>query len=171
MIVSAIAAVSANGVIGRDGDLPWRLPDDMAFFQRTTRGHCVITGRLNWESIPPRFRPLKHRTNIVVTRNPGYDAPGAVVVGSLEAALEHARGLGEPEAFIIGGGQLYREALAKDMVDRIYLTRVHADLDGDTHFPDLNGRWHEVWREEHPADHHHAHAFTFLRLERTSPPA
>ncbi|HQW88045.1 MAG TPA: dihydrofolate reductase [Flavobacteriales bacterium] len=171
MIVSAIAAVSANGVIGRDGDLPWHLPDDMAFFQRTTRGHCVITGRLNWESIPIRYRPLKHRTNIVVTRNPVYDAPGAVVVGSLEAALDHARALGEPEAFIIGGGQLYREALARKMVDRIYLTRVHAELQGDTHFPLVDAGWHEVWREEHPADERHAHPFTFLRLERVEQPA
>lgn len=171
MIVSAIAAVSANGVIGRDGDLPWHLPDDMAFFQRTTRGHCVITGRLNWESIPARYRPLKGRTNIVVSRNPGYDAPGAVVVGSLEAALEHARGLGEQEAFLIGGGQLYREALAKEMVDRIYLTRVHAELDGDTHFPPLGPGWREVGREEHPADERHAHAFTFLLLERKDGPA
>ncbi|MBK9275678.1 MAG: dihydrofolate reductase [Flavobacteriales bacterium] len=166
MIVSAIVAVSANGVIGREGDLPWHLPDDMAFFQRTTRGHCVITGRLNWESIPARYRPLKGRTNIVVSRNPAYDAPGAAVVGSMEAALEHARGLGEQEAFLIGGGQLYREALAKELVDRIYLTRVHAELDGDTHFPPLGPGWREVWREEHPADERHAHAFTFLRLER-----
>ncbi|MBK6626271.1 MAG: dihydrofolate reductase [Flavobacteriales bacterium] len=171
MIVSAIAAVSANGVIGRDGDLPWHLPDDMAFFQRTTRGHCVITGRLNWESIPVRYRPLKHRTNIVVTRNPAYNAPGAVVVDSLEAALDHARALGEPEAFIIGGGQLYREALAKELVHRIYLTRVHAEIEGDTHFPMLDAGWREVWREEHPADHHHAHPFTFLRLEREEQPA
>jgi len=169
MIVSAIAAVSANGVIGRDGDLPWRLPDDMAFFQHTTRGHCVITGRLNWESIPLRYRPLKDRTNIVVTRDPAYPAPGAIVVGSLEDALEHARGAGEHEAFVIGGGQIYHEALAKGLVDRLYLTRVHAVVEGDTRFPPLQGEWREVWREEHPADDRHAHAFTFLRLERERP--
>ncbi|MBV6403515.1 MAG: dihydrofolate reductase [Flavobacteriales bacterium] len=171
MTVSAIVAASANGVIGREGDLPWHLPDDMAFFQRTTRGHCVVTGRRNWESIPLRFRPLKGRTNIVVSRNPAYEAPGAVVVTSLEAALAHARSLGEPEVFVIGGGQLYREALAKGLVDRIYLTRVHAVVEGDTHFPALDAGWREVWRQEHPADERHAHAFTFLILERTAPAA
>ncbi len=169
MIVSAIVAASANGVIGREGDLPWHLPDDMAYFQRTTRGHCVITGRRNWESIPPRYRPLKGRTNIVVSRNPAYVAPGAAVVGSLEAALEHARSLGELEVFVIGGGQLYREALDAGLVDRVHLTRVHAVLEGDTHFPALGPGWREVWRQEHPADERHAHAFTFLLLEREAP--
>jgi len=166
MIVSAIAAVSENQVIGRDGDLPWHLPDDMKFFQWTTMGHYVITGRKNWESIPLKYRPLKGRTNIVVTRSAHYEAPGALVAGSLEEALAIARKAGDEEPFLIGGGQLYREAFAKDLIDRVYLTRVHADIPGDTTFPSLDAAWREVWREAHSADERHAHAFTFLRLEK-----
>lgn len=170
MIVSAIAAVSENQVIGRDGDLPWHLPDDMKFFQRTTMGHHVITGRKNWESIPLKYRPLKGRTNIVVTRATNYVAHGAIVAPSLEEALAIARRAGEPEAFLIGGGQIYHEAIAKDLVHLVYLTRVHADIPGDTSFPVLDATWREVWREEHPADAHHEHAFTFLRFEKFPAP-
>ncbi|MBK6541732.1 MAG: dihydrofolate reductase [Flavobacteriales bacterium] len=170
MIVSAIAAVSENQVIGRDGDLPWHLPDDMRFFQRTTMGHHVITGRKNWESIPLKYRPLKGRTNVVVTRAADYEAPGALVAGSLEEALEIARKAGEEEAFLIGGGQIYRDAFSKDLVDRVYLTRVHAEIPGDTSFPLLGAAWREVWREEHPADERHGYAFTFLRWEKIPGP-
>lgn len=167
MIVSAIVAVSENGIIGRKGDLPWRLPDDMKFFQRTTMGHHVITGRKNWDSIPLKYRPLKGRPNIVVTRNADFEAPGAVVVGSLSEALALARHEGETEAFIIGGGEIYMQALRERLVDRLYITRVHAHIDGDTSFPSItSNEWKEVWREEHAADTQHAHAFTFLKLER-----
>lgn len=167
MIVSAIAAVAENGVIGRDGDLPWHLPDDLKFFQRTTRGHHVITGRKNYESIPPKYRPLKDRPNVVVTRERGYQAPGAVVLHSLEEALQFAREQGEQEVFIIGGGQIYREALAKGLVDRLYITRIHATVEGDTRFPAIEpGGWRETAREEHAADEHHQHGFSFIVLER-----
>jgi dihydrofolate reductase len=167
MIVSAIAAVADNGTIGHDGDLPWHLPDDMKYFMRTTRGHYVITGRKNYESIPEKYRPLKDRVNIVVTRNTEHAAPGAVVLGSLEDALDRARQGGETEVFIIGGGQIYREALAKGLVDRLYLTLVHADIVGDTHFPVIDpADWQELSREAHPADARHAHAFSFVVLER-----
>ncbi|MBP6390296.1 MAG: dihydrofolate reductase [Flavobacteriales bacterium] len=170
MIVSAIAAVSENQVIGRDGDLPWHLPDDMRFFQRTTMGHHVITGRKNWESIPLKYRPLKGRTNVVVTRSAHYDAPGALVTTSLEEALAIARKAGDEEPFLIGGGQIYRDAFSKGLVDRVYLTRVHAEIPGDTSFPLLGAAWREVWREEHPADERHAYAFTFLRSEKIPGP-
>lgn len=167
MIVSAIAAVAENGTIGRDGDLPWHLPDDLKFFQRTTRGHHVITGRKNYESIPLKYRPLKDRVNIVVTRTHDYDAPGAIVVNSLEEALRCAEEHGEAEAFIIGGGQIYREAMEKQLIDRIYLTRVHAHVEGDTHFPAIDpAAYSEIMREEHPADERHAHTFSFVLLER-----
>lgn len=170
MIISAIVAVSENGIIGRKGDLPWRLPDDMKFFQRTTMGHHVITGRKNWDSIPLKFRPLKGRPNIVVTRNTAFDAPGAVVVGSLHEALALARHESETEAFIIGGGEIYKEALAAGLVDRLYITRVHAHIEGDTSFPAIDANtWKETWREEHPTDAQHAHAFTFVKLERAQP--
>ncbi len=168
MIISAIAAVANNGTIGRDSDLPWSLPDDLKYFQRTTRGHHVITGRKNYETIPAKYRPLKDRVNIVVTRNAGYEAPGALVMGSLEDALEQARTSGESEAFVIGGGQIYAEALRKDLVDRLYLTLVHADVPGDTHFPLLDhSDWRELSRTHHAADDRHAHAFSFVVLERS----
>lgn len=167
MIVSAIAAVSENGTIGRDGDLPWHLPDDLKFFQRTTRGHHVITGRKNYESIPPKYRPLKDRVNLVVTRDSGYQAPGAVVVHSLEEALRYAKEHGEVEAFIIGGGQIYREAMEKQLIDRLYITRVHAHVEGDTHFPAIDPTtWSEIMREEHAVDERHTHAFSFILLEQ-----
>lgn len=167
MIVSAIVAVSENGIIGRKGDLPWRLPADMKFFQRTTMGHHVITGRKNWDSIPLKYRPLKGRPNIVVTRNAGFEAPGAVVVGSLSEALALARHEGDTQAFVIGGGEIYKEALREGLVDRLYITRVHAHIDGDTSFPSITtNEWKETWREEHAADAQHAYAFTFVKLER-----
>lgn len=167
MIISAIAAVAENGIIGHQGDLPWSLPDDMAWFQHHTKGHHVITGRKNYESIPPKYRPLKGRVNLVVTRNAAYEAPGAVVVTSIEAALDHARAAGEAEAFIIGGGEIYREAFAKGLVQRLYLTRVHAHLKGDTHFPEVAPvEWRELSRQHHPEDERHAHPFSFVILER-----
>jgi dihydrofolate reductase len=167
MIVSAIAAVADNGTIGVNGDLPWHLPDDLKYFMRTTRGHHVITGRKNYESIPDKYRPLKDRVNIVVTRNADYEAPGAVVLGSLEEALEHAFSAGESEAFIIGGGQIYKEAFAKQLVQRLYLTLVHADIAGDTHFPLIDpADWKEVRRSYHEPDERHAHGFSFVVLER-----
>jgi dihydrofolate reductase len=167
MIVSAIAAVSENGTIGRDGDLPWHLPDDLKFFQRTTRGHHVITGRKNYESIPEKYRPLKDRVNLVVTRDSRYQAHGAVVVHSLEEALHCAKEHGEVEAFIIGGGQIYREAMEKQLIDRLYITRVHAHVEGDTRFPIIDpAAWTEILREEHPEDERHAHAFSIVLLER-----
>jgi dihydrofolate reductase len=167
MIVSAIAAVADNGTIGRDSDLPWSLPDDMKYFQRVTRGHHVITGRKNYETIPAKYRPLKDRVNIVVTRNADYAAPGAVMAGSLEEALALARAGGEEEVFIIGGGQIYAEALRRGIVDRIYITRVHATVPGDTHFPALDdAAWREVSHSHHAADERHEHSFSFVVLER-----
>lgn len=166
MIVSAIAAVADNGTIGIGGDLPWHLPDDLKYFMQTTRGHYVITGRKNYESIPEKYRPLKDRENIVVTRNEQYEAPGATVLGSLEAALAVAQEAGETEAFIIGGGQIYKEAFAAKLVQRLYITLVHADVPGDTHFPMVDAAdWNEVSRSYHAPDERHAHGFSFVVLE------
>ena len=167
MIISAIAAVAENGTIGRDSDLPWSLPDDMRYFQTMTRGHHVITGRKNYETIPAKYRPLKDRVNIVVTRSPDHQAPGAVVAGSLEDALEVARAGGEEEVFIIGGGQIYAEALRKGLVDRLYLTEVDLEVAGDTHFPTVSpGEWREVGREVHPRGERDSASFTLRILDR-----
>ncbi|MBD79390.1 MAG: dihydrofolate reductase [Crocinitomicaceae bacterium] len=135
MIVSLIVAMENNNGIGKDNDLLWHLPTDMRFFKQTTTGHCIVTGRKNYESIPPKFRPLKDRTNIVVTRNGNYSEPNIKVAGSIERALEIAKELGETEVFIIGGGQIYKEALEKGLVQKMYITHVDTNLEADTFFP------------------------------------
>ncbi|MBZ0207585.1 MAG: dihydrofolate reductase [Flavobacteriales bacterium] len=165
-MISAIAAVAENGVIGKDGGLPWSLPDDMKFFQRTTLNHYVISGRKNYESIPKRFRPLRDRVNIVVTHGTDYEAPGAIVCHSLEAALDIARKAEVKEVFLIGGGQLYKEAFEKKLVDRLYLTTVHAKPEGDVVFPKIGKGWKEVWTEKHKADERHKYAFTLAVLQK-----
>lgn len=161
MIVSLIAAVARNGVIGVEGDLPWRLPGDLAFFKRTTMGHPVIMGRRTWNEVG---RPLPGRTNVVLTRDPSFEAPGARVVASLDEALAPWRDT-EEEVFVIGGGAVYR--LALPVADRLWLTRIHADVEGDTTFPEVSdSEWRRVWSEEHPADPKHEWPFTFERWER-----
>ena len=164
MKVSTIAAVAANGVIGKDNDLVWSLPLDMKFFMKTTKGHVVVTGRKNYESIPEKYRPLKDRTNIVVTRNVNYVAEGAHVVHSLKDALEFARQQDETECFVIGGGQIYRQALEAGWVDAQYITHVDASPDGDALYP-LDG-W-KGWTEEelavHEGDNTHDHAFRIVK--------
>lgn len=152
-------------MIGKDNRLIWRLPADMKFFKDKTTGHCVVTGRRNYESIPEKFRPLPERKNIVVTRQLNYEAPGAVVVNSLEAAVAFAREANETELFIIGGGEIYREAIA--ICDAVYLTRIYHNFEGDTFFPELlPGEWKLTWSEEHPADEKHLYRFTFQLWER-----
>ncbi|MBK9758529.1 MAG: dihydrofolate reductase [Flavobacteriales bacterium] len=164
MIISAIAAVAENGVIGNKGDLPWQLPDDMKFFQRTTLNHHIISGRRNYESIPEQFRPLRDRVNLVVSRDINFKAPGAWVCASLEAAIDIARVADQKEVFIIGGGQLYAEAFEKKLVTRLYLTTVHGKPKGDVKFPDIGKGWKEVWTEKHEKDARHQYAFTFKVL-------
>jgi|TARA_B110000879_G_scaffold45872_1_gene64691 dihydrofolate reductase len=137
LIRSIIAAISENNGIGRDNDLLWHLPSDMKFFRKTTLRHCVITGRKNYESIPEKYRPLANRTNIVVTRNANYKAEGAVVKNSLEEALEFAKSENESEVFIIGGGQIYKEAMGKNVIDKMYITHVAKSCDADTFFPEI----------------------------------
>ena len=167
MMVSGIVAVAENGVIGRKGDLPWHLPDDMKFFASTTRGHHIITGRVNYESIPLRFRPLKDRTNLVITRNKNYDPQGAILVNALQEAIDLARKNGDDEVFIIGGGEIFKQAIEQDLMDRLYLTRIHADVEGDVFFPELDpAEWRTIEERHHAADERHAHSFTFLTLER-----
>jgi len=163
--VSIIVAVAQNQAIGKNNDLLWHLPVDMAFFKEKTKGHCIITGRKNYESIPAKFRPLPNRTNIVITRQTDYNGAGAVVVSSLEDALAFAKTTQDEEIFIIGGGEIYRQALP--LVDTIYLTRVHHSFDGDTFFPELQpSEWVETSKAHHPIDEKHAFAFDFLTYER-----
>lgn len=135
--ITLVAAVAANRVIGAGGKLPWRLPEDLRHFKALTLGHPVIMGRKTWESLG---KPLPGRENIVVTRARGYDAPGAHVAASLDAAL--ALCAGEPVAFVIGGGELYAAALP--MADAMVLTEIGRDYAGDAHFPAFD---HAAWRE------------------------
>lgn len=160
---SLIVAMAANRVIGRGNALPWRLPADLAHFKRITMGRPVIMGRRTWESIG---KALPGRRNIVVTRTPGFAAPGCEVVDSLAAAWR-AAGAAD-EAFVIGGGALYEEALAT--ADRIYLTEVEGEVEGDTRFPAFDRRgWRETELSRQPVDERHAHALRFVLLEREAP--
>lgn len=150
--------------IGRENELPWRLPADLKHFKQTTMGHCVIMGRKTYESIG---RALPGRENVIVTRNAGYRAEACRVVGSLEAALAHADSLGETEAFCIGGAQLYEAALP--LADKLYITEVRAQVEADTYFPELAaGEWEEVARVSHEADEKNPHGYAFVEWARRS---
>lgn len=160
--LSAIVAMSENRVIGHNNQLPWHLPADLKHFKTLTSGHTIIMGRKTHEAIG---RPLPQRTNIVITTNPNYNANGCIVVHSLEEALSHHAHAADTEIFIIGGEQIYRQALQH--VQRLYLTIVHQDISGDAFFPALDmPAWQEVSRVTHPADEQHAFAFSFVQLQR-----
>jgi dihydrofolate reductase len=164
MIVSLIAAVTKNNVIGKDNDLPWKLPDDMKYFMETTKGHAVIMGRKNFDSLPPKFKPLKERFNIVISKS--YRDSNVCVVSSIESAFEQARANNSnEEIFVIGGAQIYK--LALPFADRLYLTEIDTVLDGDTYFPSFNkNEWKEASRKHHARDERHAYPFDFVVYER-----
>ena len=167
MTISLIAALTRNHVIGKNGGLPWHLPDDMKYFMQTTSGHYVIMGRRNYDSIPEKFRPLPNRTNVVVTRQKGLALPGCSVVNSIEDALTLAEAAREKETFVIGGAEIYR--LAMPRATRLYRTEIAADLEGDTFFPDFEPRnWKEISRKPHPTDARHSHSFDFVIYDRLS---
>lgn len=159
-MISLIVAMAENRVIGRDNHLPWRLPADLQHFKRITLGKPVVMGRKTWESIG---RPLPGRDNIVVTRAQGYDAAGARVAHSLDEALAAAGDAAE--VMIIGGAGLYNQTLS--LADRIYLTRVHAEVTGDIWFPDIDPEvWRVVEHETFPADERNQYGYSFELLER-----
>ena len=143
--IDLVAAVAKNGVIGANGGMPWHLPEDLKHFRKLTLGHPVIMGRRTWESLG---KPLPGRENIVVSRKPGFEAPGASVAATLEAAV--ALCTGEPVAFVIGGAELYAAALS--LADGIVLTEIERDFAGDTQFPEWDSNdWRETQREAHTA--------------------
>lgn len=148
--------------IGKGGKLPWRLSSDLKRFREVTMGHHLIVGRKTFESIG---RPLPGRHTILVTRNPNLKPEGVLVVGSVEDALELAQERGETEAFVIGGADIYAQAL--EAADRIYLTRVHAEVDADVFFPDFDrDKWIETQHFEHSKDEKNEYGFTSVLLER-----
>lgn len=153
MKISIIVAIAKNNGIGKNNQLLWHLPADMKYFKEKTTGHCVLTGRKNYESIPEKFRPLPNRTNIIVTRDPNYNAPGAHVVSSVEQGIELAKSLNETELFIIGGGQIYMECMVKNLVQTLYVTHVDTLPEADTYFPAFNPhKWHKTISEMCSAD-------------------
>ncbi len=161
--LSLIAAVARQGAIGRDNDLLWQDSRDQKHFRATTLGCPVIMGRRTWDSLPARFRPLPGRRNIVVTRNAGWQAPGAEVAHALDQALALVAGV--PKAFVMGGGQLYAEALP--FADELVLTEVDADFEADTFFPGWDrSTFTEVQREAHPARAPGELPFAFVTYQR-----
>ncbi|HMP74658.1 MAG TPA: dihydrofolate reductase [Kiritimatiellia bacterium] len=160
MRISIIVAVAENSVIGLDGQLPWRLPNDLRHFKAVTMGKPVVMGRRTWESLG---RPLPGRRNVVVSSRAEFQPEGAEVVVSLSAALDLLAGA--EEIFIIGGARLYAEAFP--LAHRVYLTEVHAAVPGDTCCPAWDrSAWREIHREEHAADERHAFSFAFVTLDR-----
>jgi dihydrofolate reductase len=153
MTVGLIWAQSPSGVIGRAGGIPWRLPEDLARFKELTMGHTVVMGRLTWESLPGKVRPLPGRRNVVVTRQADYMADGATVVGGLDEVAA------DDEMWVIGGGQIYSQLM--DKADKLVLTEVHKEVDGDVLFPEWNrAEWKETAREDHLPE------FSFVEYER-----
>ncbi len=162
MIISAIVAATRNWVIGKDNEIPWYLPSDLKYFKKTTLDHHIIMGRKNYESIG---RPLPKRVNIVVTRKKGYEAPGCVVVHSIEDALKVARDNKETEAFICGGGEIYKQTM--DIIDRLYFTEIEATVEGDIFFPEFSeDDWELVSIERNQADDRNEYGYNFKVYER-----
>ncbi|GKS83732.1 dihydrofolate reductase [Acidovorax sp. SUPP1855] len=161
MALHLIYARAANGVIGKDGTMPWHLPEDLAHFRRLTNGCPVVMGRKTWDSLPPRFRPLPGRANIVVTRQPDWQAEGARRAAGLPEALRMAEAEG-PTTWVIGGAQLYAQALP--LATRIEATEIGQAFEGDAYAPEPGPEWVETARESHrSAD---GLPYTFLTLER-----
>lgn len=167
-----VVAVDAAGGIGKDGDLPWHLPGDLAFFKRVTtetrhaeKTNAVIMGRRTWDSIPPKYRPLPRRRNIVLTRNPAFQAPEADrVCPSLEAALEAAAGQPDTERiFVVGGAQIYADAIDHPGCRAVYLTRIEESYDCDTFFPELGEDYVEAERSEENVEGGVAYRFLVFR--------
>ncbi len=160
MIVSVIAATSEDGVIGLGGDLPWHLSADLRRFRRLTTGHHIIMGRKTYDSLG---RPLPDRTSVVITRNVDYRPADVVTVHSLEEAFEASAG--DDEVFVIGGGQIYAQAMS--LADRLHLTTVFGQFTGDTHFPDWDlSEWRCVERTEHSADEKNPYDYRFEQFDR-----
>ncbi len=162
MKITLLAAMAENRVIGLGGALPWKLPEDLRRFKRRTDGHVIIMGRRTYESLNG---PLPNRRTIVITHRRDYEAPGAALAHSLDEALDTARAWGEQEVFIVGGAAIYAAALP--LADRLEITLVHAEVTGDTYFPEFDcAAWTLTQDDHHQADPRHPHAFSFRCYER-----
>ncbi len=165
MTKSIIVAVAEKNVIGKDNTLIWHLPADMKYFKEKTTGHCIITGRKNYESIPEKFRPLPYRTNIVISRQKNYDAPGAIVVSSIDEAIEKAKQTDDQEIFIIGGAEIFKQSM--HLVDKIYFTKIYHSFEGDVYFPELNSdEWLETERIKGIQDEKNKYKYDFITYKK-----
>lgn len=165
MRVSIIAALDTNGVIGRNNELPWHLSSDLKRFKQLTTGHHLLQGRKTWDSVG---KPLPDRVNVIITRRDDYEREGFVVVHSLDEGLRLAGRSGDAEAFVGGGSEIFAQALHR--ADRMYLTRVHAEVEGDTWFPEFDdvSEWHLVESEHFDADEKNDYPYSFLTYERAT---
>lgn len=163
MILSFLVAVSENNAIGKDNALPWHLPEDLKFFKRTTMGKPIIMGRKTFDSMG---RVLPGRLNVVLSRNADLKLPeGVLLFKDIHTAEAHLEAAGVEEAFIIGGGEIFRQTM--DDADRLYVTRVHGNVEGDTFFPTIDHtHWKCTWEERHEADEKHKYPYTFERYDR-----
>ncbi len=162
--LSILVAMAKNRVIGKDNTLPWQLPPDLKHFKQLTMGHHIVMGRKTYESIG---RPLPGRTSIIITRQPDYQVPGAIVVASIDQALKvssEGQEIGQ-EIFVIGGAEIYQQAL--ELCQRIYITEIQQEFDGDTLFPELNQQeWREISREKHRLNDGGGLEYHFVVLDR-----
>jgi dihydrofolate reductase len=160
MTISIIAAIAENNVIGKDNKLIWHLPADLKHFKELTSGHHIIMGRKTWESIGKK--PLPDRTSIVITRDKNYKAEGCILVHSLDEALAAAKE--QEEVFVIGGAEIYKQAM--DKADKLYITRVHHKFDGDTFFPEIGKEWFEAINNDFEKDSKNKYDFSLCEYER-----
>lgn len=160
MTISIIAAIGENNVLGKGNKLIWHMPADMQHFKNMTTGHHIIMGRKTWESIGKK--PLPNRTSIVITRDKNYHAEGCILAHSLEDALNRVKN--DSEVFIIGGGEIYKEAISK--ADKLYITRIHHKFDGDVFFPEIGKEWFEAINNDFEKDEKNKYDFSLCEYER-----
>lgn len=161
-MISIIAAIGNNNELGKDNDLIWHLPADLLHFKKMTSGHYIIMGRKTFESIG---KPLPNRTSIIISRNPQYHVAGCLTATSLEAALDLAKN--QEKIFIIGGAQIYKQAMEQKLADQLEITRVEGDFEADAFFPEITPEdWMEIAREEHQADDKNKYNYAFIRYQK-----
>jgi dihydrofolate reductase len=161
-MITVIAAIAKNNAIGKDNDLIWYLPADLKRFKKVTTGHYILMGRNTFESIG---KPLPNRTTIIITRNKNYSKEGCLIAGSIEEAIELAKE--EAQLFIIGGAQIYKEIMAKDLADQLDITLVHSEFEADVFFPEINANiWKEAAREDFKADEKNDYDYSFISYQK-----
>ena len=167
MKVALIVAMDSERGIGKNNDLMWHLPADMQFFRETTKGHIVVMGRKNYDSIPEKFRPLPGRLNVVLTRNKDFTAPNCLVFHSIADCFEHFKNETERTIFIIGGGEIYKMALASENLSEMYITKIEGTFGADTFFPEFDeNEWKQECIGTHEIDEKHTHSFKFYNYSK-----